>query len=99
MRSRFMVLLALVIPIPASAAPGDFWCVRDEYRYQALDVKEGPDPSSDTIMVVGAGRQLVELGTQGDWLMVGVHRAKGRTGYVPKDSIQSTDLDGMRCGT
>ena len=99
MLTRLLWLALAATATPAAAGPGDKLCVTDSYRATGLHVKAEPRNSADTVMVVGPGRVLVEFGPQGDWLLVGIERSKGRDGYVPKAAVQRTDLDGLPCGS
>ena len=83
----------------SAAGPGDMLCVTDSYQASGLHVKAEPRNSANTVMVVGSGRVLVVFSPQGDWLHVGISRAAGLDGYVPKAAVQRTDLDGLPCGS
>lgn len=85
--------------LPALADLGDFHCVTADSLVTGLEVKIEPSESAETVMVIGAGRSMIEFGEENGWLWVGVSRAGGREGYVPIDMVARVDLDGLPCGS
>lgn len=74
-------------------------CIAKTYLETGLEVKEEAQASSKTLMVIGAGRPVLDMGRAGEYVFVGVHRAGGIAGYVPANALSRQDLDGMRCGS
>ena len=91
--------LGLFVFQSASAAPGQKLCVKKEYLTSGLEVKEAPSKTANTVMVIGAGRVIVEFDRKDGWVFGGVERAGGVTGYVPQEAVDDSDLDGLPCGS
>ncbi len=101
MKQRLFILLAaLVFTSGASySAPGSMMCVTAQYYETGLEVKAAPSPGAKTVMVIGAGRKVMEFGRKNGWMSVGVDRSGGKDGYIPIEAVSSRDLDGMACGS
>ncbi len=101
MKYRFLVLISSIafISDASLSAPGSLMCVTAQYYETGLEVKAEPSSDAKTVMVIGAGRKVMEFGRKNGWMSVGVDRSGGKDGYIPIEAVSSRDLDGMACGS
>jgi len=90
---------ALFLGTQSIASLGQKLCVTSKYIKTGLVVRSQPSKDADIVIIIGAGRAVIEFERQDGWIDVGVERAGGRTGYVPVGSVSAYDLDGMTCGS
>ncbi len=89
----------LTVPTTANSAPGQKVCVTQSYLTTGLQVKNAPSHDAETVMVIGAGRVIIEFGRKDGWISGGVDGAGGIDGYVPDEAVSDFDIDGLPCGS
>ncbi len=101
MKHKYLLQFAALASMSGAslAAPGSMMCVTAEYYETGLEVKGAPSPEGKTVMIIGAGRKVMEFGRKNGWMSVGVDRSGGKDGYIPITSVSSRGLDGMKCGS
>lgn len=97
--SYLVLLVTLAASVPVESAPGDKLCVTKSYLKTGLEVKNGPSDDAETLMVIGAGRVIVEFGRRNGWVAGGVDRAGGIDGYVLEEAVSNFGIDGLPCGS
>lgn len=89
--------LVLLVSHSVTASPGQKLCVVKAYLTSGLEVKEAPSKEARTVMVIGAGRVVIEFDRKNGWVFGGVEHAGGVDGYVPQEAVSNRDLDGLPC--
>ena len=94
-----MLIAIFVATTAGHTAPGDQLCVIAAYLESGVAVRAGPSPDAAVVMVIGAGRMVIEFERSDGWVWAGVDRAGGRDGYVPEAALSPLDMDGLPCGS
>lgn len=98
----YNIVIAVLVALAATgshAESGDMLCVTEDHVKSGVEVKAGPSVDADTVMIIGAGRAVIEFDRESGWVSVGVDKAGGRQGYVEEVALGTEDLDGRPCGS
>ena len=82
--------LCIVIPLAASAAPGDSLYALGNN----VNVRSAPSMSAEVIIQVNLGHKLIEFRRQGEWVEVGVARTGGKSGWVHSNLVGAVSPGG-----
>jgi len=77
------VLLALAVPRPLAASPGQEFTVQEA----GVALRARPDEAAEEILSLTPDHRLVEFAREGDWVRVGVYREIGAFGWVPVEQL------------
>lgn len=98
-RLLLIALMPFMISQKAEAGVGDKLCVTVDNVLIGVEVKKEPSKNSDTIMIIGSGRLVIEFGRKNGYVRAGVARSGGRDGYILESLLSDKDLDGLPCGS
>jgi hypothetical protein len=80
----------LIFIVSAQAKTGDTLYVASK----VVDVKEKADVSSDTVISVNRGHKLLEISRHGEWVMVGLEKTGGKSGWLAISETSTKQPEG-----